>query len=69
MFYDQFFVKPEPSKSVSVVAEEEKEESPELSLICVLIISKLVIQLCPICIIIITSRSLVCAQPGQPPER
>ena len=46
MFYvlRAFFVKSEPSESVCVVAEEA-EESAELSLICVLIISKLVIQL------------------------
>ena len=59
MFYvlRAFFVKSEPSKSVCVVAEKEDEESPELSLLCVLIIWKLVIQNPTICIIIRTSRS------------
>ena len=57
------FAQSEASKSERVVAEKT-----EPSLICVLIISKLVIQLWTICIIITTSRALHWAE-GEAEEK
>ena len=44
MFYERFLLNPSQVNQFVLVVERERE-SPELSLICVLIISKLVIQL------------------------